>query len=189
MYLHSNKRLKRPTKLRKPRKCMTMQWRFVQIFGTAVHGAASLSVLSVFPVMAALSYIVITTYWENWDSPLYALRGELKNAVEEYNFFSTHLVRKTYQIEFIKCKSSLCQHCKSRPVRPLNCMAYIESHRNCMPTPSKSASKPDHYVTFLDTLTAKPRGPHRITEFLPSDQKPRQSCRLCRYIPSTPTDE
>lgn len=123
------------------------------------------------------------------NSPQYALRGELKHTVEEYKFFSTHLVRKTYQLEFIKCKDIHCLHCRSRPVRARNCMAYIERHGNCMPTPSKSASHPGHFATFLDTLTTKPRGPHQIMEFLPSDPEPRKSCSLCRYIPSTPTDE
>ena len=135
-----------------------MQWMYVQIFGSVVHGGGF--PISVVPVPcdgSTLKYSDHETIRRLTDSPQYVLSGELKQVVEEYKFFLSHLVRKTYQLEYIKCKSHTCAYCRNKPVRAHNCIAYLDRHGQSMPTPSMSTTHHGHDNTFMvDEATGSP---------------------------------
>ena len=114
----------------------------------------------------------------------------MENCRSEYQFLMGHLTRKTYQIEFVKCVSSQCDHCAKTPIRAVNFFNFIKQHGGVVPFPESSTVYRGHYSTLLQHI--KMPLVRDFEECLPSLKGASQpACPKdnCRYVFNSKADE
>ena len=107
----------------------------------------------------------------------------------EYQFLMGHLTRKTYQVEFVKCVSSQCDHCAKTPIRAVNFFNFIKQHGGVVPFPESSTVYRGHYSTLLQHL--KMPLVCDFEECLPSlkgGSQPACAKDNCRYVFNSKAD-
>lgn len=112
----------------------------------------------------------------------------------EYQLLMQHCRKTTYRLEFIKCQSLYCPHCKHNPVQAKSLFSLLQKFDGGMCSPTASNSVPGSYSTFLE-LAFSPlcRHVNSLDEECPSiKEKGRkeivQCNECCRYIYSSNAD-
>ncbi|XP_057291292.1 uncharacterized protein LOC130613938 isoform X3 [Hydractinia symbiolongicarpus] len=90
-----------------------------------------------------------------------ASRKSIKSSVEftelqqKYRFFVKHCTRKAYQIEFVRCTSTDCDHCSSLPLRKNQFLDVIREFGGTCPTPQHSDFFAGHYKTLIEMVQSQ----------------------------------
>lgn len=117
---------------------------------------------------------------------------ELSDIKKEYQFLVNHCCRKTYQLQFARCKQDSCEHCHSTPIRAEKFLSILQKNDAVLPTPSLSVVHKGHYDTMLEQLSALKCGRKSlgIDKGLPSlNGKSAPLCPFgCRYVFSSQAD-
>ena len=69
-----------------------------------------------------------------------------------YIFLVRHANRKAYQLEFVRCQNSECNHCFNLAARDNSFLTLIREFGGSCPTPRKSEVYKEHYNTFLEAV-------------------------------------
>ena len=74
-----------------------------------------------------------------------------------YRFLVQHANRKAYQLEFVRCSSPLCFHCKNLPERKNLFLDIINAFGGTCPSPQLSELHKDHFKTFSEMMNEDPK--------------------------------
>ena len=117
---------------------------------------------------------------------------ELSEIKKEYQFLVNHCTRKTYQLQFARCRQDSCRYCRRTPIRAENFLKVLNRNNGVLPTPSLSDALKGHYKTMLEQLSSIECGVKSlgIDEGLPSlNGKSPPLCPFgCRYVFSSKAD-
>ena len=100
------------------------------------------------------------------------------------------MTRKTYQIEFVKCTSSACDHCSKSTIQPKKFFNFLKQNDGMVPTPEVSTVHSGHYTSLLQHV--KTPLVRDFKEHLPSLKgKSKAACTngRCQYIFNSKADE
>ena len=64
--------------------------------------------------------------------------SELDQMKEEYAFFAKHMVKRSYYLQFSKCRDTACTHCTKYPISATSFMQDLELLGGSVPPPSES---------------------------------------------------
>ena len=83
--------------------------------------------------------------------------------VDESRFLIAHCVKRSYYLQFAKCKSPDCTHCSTRPVKAVNFMKDLDRLGGSIPPPMESivhrkcALHPTASYAYLDEVLVESR--------------------------------
>ena len=80
---------------------------------------------------------------------------EFKQMREHYKFLARHANGKAYQLEFVRCSSNVCMHCKNLPVRENQFLEIINSFGGTCPSPSPNDVHKEHFKTFSEMMRTR----------------------------------
>jgi len=90
------------------------------------------------------------------DAPKKLLKtARFSKLLEDYTFLVKHANRKAYQLEFIRCEDSSCNHCSELPVRKNQFLKLISDFGKTCPVPTPSDTLKGHYKTLLELLRVR----------------------------------